>query len=236
MYIGGIGKDTIGATMKEKTKAAGVEGNFYEDTETQTGCCACVVAGQERTLCVNLGAAKKYPTSHLEANLSCLGNASFIYTTGFFLDSNKEAFTKVCTYAAENDKPLGMNLSAVFIIDVYLQDVKDLLKYPDYVFCNEDESSRLAKALGLEESDRQGVAKMVAGWDKVNTKRPRTVIMTQGPEPTIVATSAGNGAEVTLELIEVPAVEKDKIVDTNGCGDAFVAAFVGSITKGKTIQ
>lgn len=45
MYIGGIGKDTIGTTMKEKTKAAGVEGNFYEDTETQTGCCACVVAG-----------------------------------------------------------------------------------------------------------------------------------------------------------------------------------------------
>ena len=68
----------------------------------------------------------------------------------------------MCTYAAENDKPLAMNLSAVFIIDIYLQDIKDLLKYSDYVFCNEDESSRLAKALGLEESDRQGVAKMVA--------------------------------------------------------------------------
>ena len=68
----------------------------------------------------------------------------------------------MCTYAAENDKPLAMNLSAVFIIDIYLQDIKDLLKYSDYFFCNEDESSRLAKALGLEESDRQGVAKMVA--------------------------------------------------------------------------
>ena len=177
-----------------------------------------------------------YPTSHLEANLACLGNSSFIYTTGFFLDSNKEAFTKVCTYAAENDKPLAMNLSAVFIIDIYLQDIKDLLKYSDYVFCYEDESSRLAKALGLEESDRQGVAKMVAQWEKVNTKRQRTVIMTQGPEPTIVATSAGNSAEVTLELIAVPAVEKEKIVDTNGCGDSFVAAFVGSITRGKTLQ
>lgn len=176
-----------------------------------------------------------YPTSHLEANLACLSNASFIYTTGFFLDSNKEAFTKVCTHAAENDKPLAMNLSAVFIIDIYLQDIKDLLKYSDYVFCNEDESSRLAKALGLEENDRQGVAKMVAQWEKVNTKRQRTVIMTQGPEPTIVVTSAGNSAEVTLELIAVPAVEKEKIVDTNGCGDSFVAAFVGSITRGKTL-
>ena len=59
--------------------------------------------------------------------------------------------------------------------------------------------------------------------------------MTQGPEPTIVATSAGNGAEVKLELIAVPPVAKEKIVDTNGCGDAFVAAFVGSITRGKTL-
>ena len=45
MYIGGIGKDEIGATMKEKTKAAGVDGNFYECEGAQTGCCACVVTG-----------------------------------------------------------------------------------------------------------------------------------------------------------------------------------------------
>ena len=60
--------------------------------------------------------------------------------------------------------------------------------------------------------------------------------MTQGPEPTIVATSAGNGAEATIELIPVPAVPKEKIVDTNGCGDSFVAAFIGSINKGKTVK
>ena len=45
MYIGGIGNDNIGNLMKEKTKAAGVEGNFFESTDTQTGCCACVVVG-----------------------------------------------------------------------------------------------------------------------------------------------------------------------------------------------
>ena len=45
MYIGGIGNDNIGNLMKEKTKAAGVEGNFFESDDTQTGCCACVVVG-----------------------------------------------------------------------------------------------------------------------------------------------------------------------------------------------
>ena len=77
---------------------------------------------------------------------------------------------------------------------------------------------------------------MVASWEKANTKRPRVVIMTQGPEPAIVATSAGNGAEATVELIPVAPVEKDLIVDTNGCGDSFVGAFIGSIQKGKSVS
>ena len=60
--------------------------------------------------------------------------------------------------------------------------------------------------------------------------------MTQGPEPTIVATSTGNGAEATVELIDVAPIAKEKIVDTNGCGDSFVGAFIGAITRGKTVQ
>ena len=151
------------------------------------------------------------------------------------MDANKEAFTKICNYATENDKPLGVNLSAVFIIDVYLEDIKNLLKHFDYLFCNEDEASQLAEKMNLERSDRQGIAKMVASWEKANTKRPRVVIMTQGPEPAIVATSPGNGAEATCELVSVDPVAKEKIVDTNGCGDSFVGAFIGSILKGKSI-
>ena len=152
------------------------------------------------------------------------------------MDANKEAFTKIAQYASEHDKPFGFNLSAVFIVDVYGADVKALLKHVDYFFCNEDESSKFAEANGLEVSDRQGIAKAVASWEKTNTKRPRVVIMTQGPEPAIVATSAGNGAEATVELIPVEPVAKDKIVDTNGCGDSFVGAFIGAILKGKSLQ
>lgn len=110
------------------------------------------------------------------------------------------------------------------------------LKHADYVFCNEDESSLFAEKNGLKGDDRQGIAKIVAEWEKSNTKRPRVVIMTQGPEPTIVATSEGNGKAATIELVEVPKVNKEDIVDTNGCGDSFVAAFNAAITRGKTVS
>ena len=69
MYIGGVGKDDIGNYMKEEAAKAGVDGNWAESEDTGTGACACVIVGSARTLCVDLGAAKKYPTSHLDANM-----------------------------------------------------------------------------------------------------------------------------------------------------------------------
>ena len=77
---------------------------------------------------------------------------------------------------------------------------------------------------------------MVASMEKANKNRPRVVIMTQGPEPTIVATSAGNGAEATCELIAVDKVDPAEIVDSNGCGDSFVAAFFGALIRGKSVN
>ena len=71
--------------MKEKVKAAGVDGKFAESDDTPTGCCACVVVGSERTLCVNLGAAKKYPTSHLEANLVSSTKFGYFSISNIFL-------------------------------------------------------------------------------------------------------------------------------------------------------
>jgi len=235
VYFGGLGSDEIGGKMKDMVTESGVTGNFYESTDTQTGVCACLVTGIERTLCVNLGAAKKYPTAHIESNLETLNNAAMIYATGFFLDSNQEAFGKVMTHASANNIAVGINFSATFLIEIYLDLVKENLKHADYVFCNEDESSVFAEKMGLKAEDRQGCAKIVAEWEKSNTKRPRVVIMTQGPEATIVATSAGNGEAATIELIEVAPVAKESIVDTNGCGDAFVAAFNAAITRGKTV-
>lgn len=52
------------------------------------------------------------------------------------------------------------------------------IEHADYVFCNEVEGSALAKAYGLEESDRVGAAKAMAKSKKSNMKRPRVAIIT----------------------------------------------------------
>jgi len=112
-----------------------------------------------------------------------------LYTTGFFIDSNREAVRAICEFATVNDKPLGFNLSALFVVQFFMDPVKETIRHADYVFCNEDEGSAFASAVGLEASDRVGVAKVIAQFEKATHTRPRVVIITQGAAPTIVATS-----------------------------------------------
>lgn len=141
----------------------------------------------------------------------------------------------VCEQAAALNKPMGFNLSALFVIQFYMDAVKNTIKYADYVFCNEDEGSAFAQAEGLEAADRVGIAKIIAKYEKVNTARPRVVIITQGAEPTIVVTCQ-SGEEPTVELIDVAPIAKELIVDTNGAGDSFVGGFFSELAKGSDLK
>ena len=134
----------------------------------------------------------------------------------------------LCDFATTNDKPLGLNLSAPFVIQFYMDAVKATIKHADFVFCNEDEGSAFATANNLEAADRVGAAKIIASWEKASATRPRRVIITQGAEPTIVVTCQP-GSEPTVELIPVAPVDPETIVDTNGAGDSFVGGFFAQL-------
>jgi len=56
---------------------------------------------------------------HFNANIDVLARAKFLYTTGFFIDSNNDAVKALCEYATANDKIMGLNLSAPFVIQFY---------------------------------------------------------------------------------------------------------------------
>ena len=44
----------------------------------------------------------------------------------------------------------------------------DTIEHADFIFCNEHEASKFATANGLEASDREGAAKIVASFKKAN--------------------------------------------------------------------
>ena len=82
----------------------------------------------------------------------------------------------------------------------------------------------------MKTKDLAIIAKKLAGLHKANTGKPRIVVLTHGAESTVVATSADSHETYTVEKLS-----DDKIVDTNGAGDAFAGGFCGALTVGKKV-
>jgi adenosine kinase len=159
-----------------------------------------------------------------------------VYATAFFITSNVEAMRQVGRYCAENDKPMVFNIAAPFLLFTNFDDVMDAIEHADYVFCNEDEASTFAEKQGFQAADRRAAGKYMCQYKKANAKRNRVSIVTQGAEPIIVHIGQGEGKEPIYMEIPIPAIAKEKIVDTNGCGDACVGGFLAAMHQGKSLQ
>lgn len=64
------------------------------------------------------------------------------------------------------------------------------------------------------------IAKLIAAEPKV--KGVRTVVITQGPSPVLVAKTGVS----KVDEFDVPQIEPKKVIDTNGAGDAFTGGFI----------
>lgn len=69
------------------------------------------------------------------------------------------------------------------------------------------------------------IAKIIAKWPK-KSETPRTVIVTYGAKPVIVAINTPGSEEVDVKEYPLQELTKEQIVDTNGAGDAFVGGFL----------
>jgi adenosine kinase len=230
-YIGSVGKDENGSIL---SKAAGDEGvtTFYHvDEETPTGTCAVLINEKERCLIANLAAANKYKIDHLlsEPVQKLLDGAQQYYATGFFLTVCPDALVHIGKKAAEANKPFLWNISADFLVNFFWEPFQQVLPYCDILFGNEIEAAAFGKKNGWESEDLKEVAKKTAALPKVNDKRTRIVIFTQGSKPTIVCKDG--------EVTEYPInkIEESLIVDTNGAGDSFVGGFISKYVLGKEI-
>lgn len=231
-FMGCVGSDSNGEKLESCAASDGVLAHYLKDAEQPTGTCAVLVKDGERSLIANLGAANHFKPSHLDTPLakSIVDSAKFCYIAGFFLTVSVESLEQVAKqFASTDDKIFAMNLSAPFIIDFFTEQLKTALPYTDFVFCNESEAEAFGKKFEFG-SDLKEVALKLSAYEKVNASRKRTVVFTQGSQPTIVACD-GVVTEYPVELLP-----KEKLVDTNGAGDAFVGGFLAELAQNKSIK
>lgn len=127
-----------------------------------------------------------------------------------------EAIQQVAKHAYENNKTFMMNLSAPFLCEFFKQPMMNAFPYVDIIFGNETEAETFSKSNNLGTMDRKEIALKMAKMDKINDKKKRIVIITQGADSVILAKD-----DVILEF-PATSLPEEKIVDTNGAGDSFV--------------
>ncbi len=100
----------------------------------------------------------------------------------------------------------------------------------------------------LQDSSIGQIASSIANLPKSNASRPRLVLITQGADSTLVASSSPASPESAAvkanlttsdpnpKTFPVPKLAHDKIIDTNGAGDMFAGGFLGALALGKSLD
>jgi len=184
-----------------------------------------------RSLIANLGAAECYKIEHLKSEpiQKVIQQAKVIYSTSFFLTVSPESLVELGKHATTYNKAFMLNVSAEFLVQFFWEQMQTVVPYADFVFANESEGTAYGRKSGWGE-DLRVMAKNLSEQPKTNPKRKRTVIITQGPRPTLVYHDG--------KIAEYPPIEckKEDIVDLNGAGDCFVGGFLAGFVQGKSID
>merc|ERR1719476_212135 len=227
--MGCVGKDENGEKLKAACVKDGVNASYMVDPSTPTGLCATLVVGIERSLCTNLHAANNYHVDHAKQpeNLKVIKEAKIIYSAGFFITVSPDSIKLASWQQAETGNIYCMNLSAPFLMQVppFKACFVDTMPYVDYLFGNETEALTWAETEGWETDDISFIATRLSLIPSAKSRK-RTVVITQGCDPTIVAI---NGHVTEHPILKLP---KEKLVDTNGAGDSYVGGFLAGLVKG----
>eukprot|EP01062_Namystynia_karyoxenos_P083549 TRINITY_DN9629_c0_g1_i1.p1 TRINITY_DN9629_c0_g1~~TRINITY_DN9629_c0_g1_i1.p1 ORF type:complete len:1131 (+),score=294.71 TRINITY_DN9629_c0_g1_i1:80-3472(+) len=233
-FIGTTGADDFGKTLHKATEAEGVAFPVIQHPELPTGTCAVLLTGDERSLVANLGASAAFEVQWLRERTDLqllVESAGAFYVTGFFLRTSPDTVAHLALLAQVRDRELCLNMSAPFVCEGSVHLFRDALPKVDVLFGNSEEAFALAKALGADPgTDCDAVARRLAQIPRTpGCVRGRTVVITQGPGPVIVATDDG---VVQYDTRELP---QEQVIDTNGAGDAFAGGFLAKRLRGAPV-
>jgi len=231
-FFGAVGNDENAKILTNAAETDGVNVKYQIIEKEATGKCAVLITGHHRSLCAYLGAANHFTIDHLEKpeNWYFIERALYYYVSGFFLTVSPRSALKVAEYSESQNRTFIMNLSAPFIPQFYTEQLMSLFPYVDILFGNETEAVAFSKCQNFGTENVEEIAVKARDLQKFSNKRPRMVVFTQGSDEIIVAQESG------VQKFPIIKLSEEKIVDTNGAGDAFVGGFLAQLVMGKSLD
>lgn len=234
IFMGSVGKDEYSSILEEKARSDGVNVRYQYTEAESTGTCAVLLTGNgsNRSLCANLAAANLFTKDHIEVpeNRELIEKADFYYITGFFITVCPDAILQIAKHSCDKNKVFMMNLSAPFISQFFKEPLMKIMPYVDILFGNETEAQTFAKEQNLKEGSIPDIALQIAALSRENERKTRIVIITQGKDEVVLAQDG------KISTFKTTILSAEKIVDTNGAGDAFVGGFLSQLLQGRPMD
>ena len=214
-YIGKVRDDDLGEVFRHDLSEAGVR---FEVAAALAGpptarCLIQVTPDGERTMNTYLGASSRLTPEDIDEAL--VASARVLYCEGYLWDLEvaKDAIRHAMDIAVGNGVTSSMTLSDPFCVDRHRDEWLDLIcDRVDLLFGNVHEVESL---LGTDDFDR-----IVAGLRELTEHA--------------FVTNGGHGSWVVTadEVLTVPAVEVERVVDTTGAGDLYSSGALAGMAAG----
>ncbi len=213
-FVGRVRDDELGRVFAHDLQANGVTfAGIPASAGPATGRCLIVVTPDaERTMSTCLGAGAALGPDSIDP--AVIASAKVVYLEGYLFDGAeaREAYRKASRIAHEAGGQVALTLSDSFCVQRHRDEWKTLVdEQVDVLFGNADEVQVLT---GAPFDDAVGQLRSRVG----------VAVVTRGAAGSVVVTPN--------EVIEVPAVAVDPVVDTTGAGDLYAAGFLYGYTNG----
>jgi sugar/nucleoside kinase (ribokinase family) len=217
-YVGKVNGDGLGEVFGHDLRAVGVSFQAAgDDHGMPTGRCVIVVTPDaQRTMNTYLGVSSLLSVDDIDRGV--ISDSKILYMEGYLYDRNdaKDAFRHASQIAHRHRRTVSLTLSDSFCVDRHRADFRALVRDSvDLLFGNEEE------LLALYELDSFDAA-VAALRDECEM-----AAVTRGSEGCVIITPD--------EVLSVPAVPVDRVIDTTGAGDLFAAGFLFGMTTGRDL-
>lgn len=222
-FIGKVADDTFGEVFTHDMRALGVrydprtvpaDAGSLEQQGTGR-CLVLVTPDHERTMSTHLGAATTIAPGDLD--VAMVASASVLYVEGYLFDAPRgpDTVREAIKVAHRAGAAVALSLADPLCVERHRRAFLDLLVEDlDLVLCNEEEAKGLFGASRLDDA--------INAFDET------------GLLSAITLGARGSVVIAPGEVVEVAAVEPERVLDTTGAGDLFAAGFLYAMTHGRT--